>query len=444
MYRIAFGVLVALLALGSASAAVAQSLGSACTGSSVTSQLLDGGLLRCNGSTYAGANIYANSITGGTPTDGFGHAILTNSGGTNTGYVSFYTPNNAVRVGYVGYGNTTYGIGMYTDNSYPISFFVSGTQAMTIKPGAGTTGYVGIGTTNPIFPLVISANSDNSHTLNVRGDPVTFSLPATLLGPILQGVNSAQNVQMPISIIGSPVLLNPTADHVGIGTTNPVYLLDVNGQAHANSMIISGTYATIDMRTAGVTNDARISMDGSGNFGIDQTTGAGNFYVLSNGGAKFSLALPSGNATFSGTVTANGVLLTSDRRLKTNIQQLSPDVFEKLALIQGVTFNWNDKTRDQAQQVGVIAQDVQKAYPQLVTADASGSLAVNYAGLTAPLIEAVKQLKAQNDKLTRELDVERQQAALDHDLLFKIRQHIALPPAQITSYTESAWQYGPH
>ena len=59
---------------------------------------------------------------------------------------------------------------------------------------------------------------------------------------------------------------------------------------------------------------------------------------------------------------------------------------------------------DHAEQMGVIAQDVQAVFPQLVRTDTDGQLSVNYSGVVAPLIEAVKDLKAENDALRARLD----------------------------------------
>ena len=50
-------------------------------------------------------------------------------------------------------------------------------------------------------------------------------------------------------------------------------------------------------------------------------------------------------------------------------------------------------------QIGVIAQEVETQYPELVLEDAEGMKSVNYSGLVAPLIEAVKALNEKCMKL---------------------------------------------
>lgn len=54
--------------------------------------------------------------------------------------------------------------------------------------------------------------------------------------------------------------------------------------------------------------------------------------------------------------------------------------------------------------MGVIAQEVQKVFPEAVLQDASGILYVNYYSLIAPIIEALKELKHQNDVLRFEIE----------------------------------------
>jgi hypothetical protein len=54
--------------------------------------------------------------------------------------------------------------------------------------------------------------------------------------------------------------------------------------------------------------------------------------------------------------------------------------------------------------IGVIAQELEQEYPELVATDDLGMKSVTYANLTAVLIEAVKGLKAENDALKLRLE----------------------------------------
>jgi len=78
---------------------------------------------------------------------------------------------------------------------------------------------------------------------------------------------------------------------------------------------------------------------------------------------------------------------------------------EKIAQLRGVTWEWRDDAPDDAKQqpgMGVIAQEVEKVFPELVTTDEQGRKKVEYEGLIAPLIEAVKEL----DERVRSLETE--------------------------------------
>ena len=96
----------------------------------------------------------------------------------------------------------------------------------------------------------------------------------------------------------------------------------------------------------------------------------------------------------SGSIRASGtVVQSSDERLKSNIEVVD-NALEKINKVEGVYFNWNEGISDR--QVGVIAQQVQKVLPEVVSEDEKGYLNVSYASIVPVLIEAVKE---QNIKL---------------------------------------------
>jgi hypothetical protein len=73
-------------------------------------------------------------------------------------------------------------------------------------------------------------------------------------------------------------------------------------------------------------------------------------------------------------------------------------VLARVRELRGVTWDWKDTgTRG----MGVIAQDVQKVFPDAVTADDAGYLRVDYHGLVGALVEAVKELADRVEELER-------------------------------------------
>lgn len=130
----------------------------------------------------------------------------------------------------------------------------------------------------------------------------------------------------------------------------------------------------------------RMTIAGNGNVMIGTTTDAG--YKLDvNGSIRWTTVTP------------------SDRNLKKNIQTLL-GALGKIEELRGVTYEWKDSSKWSGSQVGVIAQEVEQIFPELVNTDKQGVRAVNYSALIAPLIEAVKELKSQKDSEIQELKKE--------------------------------------
>jgi hypothetical protein len=118
---------------------------------------------------------------------------------------------------------------------------------------------------------------------------------------------------------------------------------------------------------------------------------------------------------FDGTTTIAGDLnLNSDARLKANIISLG-STLAKLLQIDGKTYTMK-KDENKKQKIGVLAQDIEKVFPELVS-ESNGVMSVNYQGLVPVLINALKEQQAEIDRLkTQEerLDrLERLVAAMD-------------------------------
>lgn len=112
-----------------------------------------------------------------------------------------------------------------------------------------------------------------------------------------------------------------------------------------------------------------------------------------------------GNITVSGDVTA---FSTSDNLFKENIQDI-PNALEIVNAIGGKTFDWSDAYITEKGGVdgyfvnktdfGVIAQDVQAAFPLAVRTRPDGKLVVDYVKLCALAFAAIKELKAEVEQI---------------------------------------------
>ena len=105
-----------------------------------------------------------------------------------------------------------------------------------------------------------------------------------------------------------------------------------------------------------------------------------------------------GDAYLSGSLTQ-----ASDARLKKNITTLSGSL-DKINQLRGVTYNWIDQKKDSTQQIGFIAQEVEKVFPQLVKTDEKGMKSVAYANMVPVLLEAIKDQQQQIDELKKAIE----------------------------------------
>lgn len=105
-----------------------------------------------------------------------------------------------------------------------------------------------------------------------------------------------------------------------------------------------------------------------------------------------------------GVITNHASFNLSDVREKHNIKTLTGSL-ENIKKLRGVEFEWN---KNNAPEIGTIAQEVQSIYPKLTrvyqTIEGEERLAVNYDGLVGVLIEAVKELSGKVDQLSQELE----------------------------------------
>lgn len=92
----------------------------------------------------------------------------------------------------------------------------------------------------------------------------------------------------------------------------------------------------------------------------------------------------------------------SDVRLKKNIQTIQNSL-DKVCNLRGVTYNRNDTLDDNQQHIGLIAQEVQKVIPEVVNVGKdNGYLSVSYGNIVSVLIESIKELNTNIEKLEQE------------------------------------------
>ncbi|MFA5583694.1 MAG: tail fiber domain-containing protein, partial [Bacteriovoracaceae bacterium] len=318
-----------------------------------------------------------------------------------------------------------------------------GNSVMTIT----STGKVGIGTTAPSSKLVVSVGnvdgaeikstnspyvrlSSSSASTNSRNWALATNYSDDGLFEILSSstnVTDATNSVLAITKDGS----------VGIGTNAPERALHIVGNGDVRDDIIlesvnnanvnSGLLGFLRARGTPEVKESPLEGDVLGEFGFrgwrgtsyfqaaaiqakvtsDFSTSAGaeirfstthggayseKMKISSNGNVGIGTATPTERLHVVGNILATGSINPSDIRLKKNFTPVESSL-EKINTLSSVTYDWKDTEKyGEKRQMGVIAQEVEKVFPEAVTKTNDGFLAVSYTSLISPLIAAVKEL----------------------------------------------------
>jgi len=300
------------------------------------------------------------------------------------------------------------------------------------------SGNVGIGTTSPAAKVDVKTGTYHLGVYDNGGIP-------TIAG-FNDGWSAWSNIQI------------APAANVGIGTASPTQKLDVAGNITApfyydrdntgyyvdpnGTSSMNVVYATImydnnnggyyiDPNGVSILNDIRPSIiydrdnttyfadpNGTSRFNVvyfSADSGAHQNYLSNNwDGSTNWLTLNGGNLQINGTGatcwaghTTTGMGCASDERLKKDIRPIT-QALDKIQQLNGVTFHWRDPKKEKEEHIGLIAQNVEKVFPQLVDThnldkDHKDVRSVDYSGLVSPIIQAVKELKTLFDGLAADL-----------------------------------------
>ena len=373
--------------------------------------------LSVNGSNNAEAARFGNNGGGNGDTQGKTYIGLSQWGAG----VSYNTLNPAIRIGAEEDGLATYNASLVFQTRSTDSDTVPVTR-MTIRPD----GNVGIGTSNPAYPLdlkgvaridnnfaspaIVMTNSDKTYYPNVADDWEIYP----------SGISSGSSASY-LSIStrnrtthAPSVLFNVTSNgYVGIGTINPGAMLHVKGGpilASDNDNYASGSWSS-------TWNRAFLSQVG---YIWSTANSTSNLYLHQvNPGYPF-VYFGYGNSSV-GSISTNGSTVsyntTSDYRLKEHVQPVA-GALARVALLKPSRFDFiadpSHTTVD-----GFIAHEVQQVAPYAVTGkkdavDAKGRPVyqqMDYGRLT-PLLTAaiqeqqaeIRKLRADNDNLRVRLD----------------------------------------
>jgi Chaperone of endosialidase len=299
---------------------------------------------------------------------------------------------------------------------------INTSQPLTTLDVRGT-GYfsdkLGLGISNPQFPLSFSptlgdkislwGNSGPNYGLGIQSYLLQVYTDASA-SDIGFGYGSSASFTENMRIKGNGKVgigtANPGAKfHVASGSSGyaggyfPGMILEGNGAAYFNFLAPNNSESGILFGKASDIVSGGIIYNNSGN--------PNSLQLRTNGNITRMIIYNNGNAWLQG-----ALIQASDARLKKDITLLR-NPLQKIIQLNGYTYHWKNETADNNLQTGVLAQEVQKLFPELVTENKDGLLAVNYSGLIPVLIESIKEQQKQIDKLNKiQLQMQEQLAKL--------------------------------
>jgi hypothetical protein len=231
--------------------------------------------------------------------------------------------------------------------------------------------------------------------------------------------NIAGDINAPVGTAGSATAIGHGTFASGRSSFSANKYTSATNQASA-SLGLGTTADNFGMLAVGVNNAA-----GIGDTSIDPNDYGGYYYadgeytgtnpgvafVVGNGDVNSSTGRAGDNPSnafivnYDGSATLSGELtVESDTRLKTNITTLG-NTLSKLLLIDGKSYTM--KSNEAIEKIGLLAQEVQKAFPELVkqAGDAEGTLSINYQGMIPVLINAIKQQQIKLQRLRDKLKI---------------------------------------
>ena len=295
--------------------------------------------------------------------------------------------------------------------SFTGSFFGDGSGLTNVTATLDTGSFI---TTASINSNTLTFTKGNADTFNITVDTGSGVSSYTQLTDIPQGIVSS-SIQLAGDISGSFKLtsasLASSITDILVGNVLVSSASYAISASHETTFELSSSdadvadsvpYSGITGVPANIVSSSVLSSPSQGNATLTtngvagttvdlglQTSDHVQFHCIGVGTAP-SIVL--GEIRAAGDITA---FYSSDERLKTNITPID-NALDKLEQIKGYTFDWLPKEgvhSHEGNDIGVIAQEVEKIIPNVVTTRDSGYKAVQYEKLVPLLIQAVNELQ---------------------------------------------------
>lgn len=319
-------------------------------------------------------NSYAPTLTG------------TGASGTWSISVTGSASNNVLKSGDTMSGNLTFNnyglghVGVYDSTKY---------QAVFSMGAAYTPAADGSSLSN-LYGIAWSHTNAGGQTKSGLGHQALFVSAGTTRTAIGDGIWTAGHV----TLNNGNVYVNTNGNAFVV--SSGAYIRNSSGSYGSLEVVgTTGGYAGLFLGSA---STYAPMYDTSGNGGAYNTAGEWHYYwnnsdnCLGIGGSTTSSSY---KCYVSGALYASGdITAFSDRRAKTNFS-LIDSALEKVSKLAGYTYTWATGSQEGKRSTGLIAQDVEKVLPEAVHTGEDDKKGVNYNGVIALLVEAVKELKAE-------------------------------------------------
>jgi hypothetical protein len=329
----------------------------------------------------------------------------------------------------------------------PADTFYIGTTSVAHNRGSGALTLAGITLTTPT--IASFANSTHDHADAAGGGVIALGTATSgnyvekvTVGTGLGGavdseggtaamtLDAAQTVIT--SVVNSGLEIGKDADNrIKFGTDNQIIfevdtgdnvIFKTAGEIEATSLDISGG---VDI--AGAITSAEWTGDVIASAYLDADTAHLSTTQTFSGAKSFTLAVNIDATTAASSKTTGALIVdggvgvaldvhaggdvvayaSSDERLKDNLQVIQ-DPLDKVGQISGYEFDWNEESPEWAQErghdIGIVAQEIQKVLPEIVTERTNGYLGVDYKRIIPLLIESVKELKQEIENLKKKVN----------------------------------------
>jgi len=311
-----------------------------------------------------------------------------NSGGEVISYADIRVHGDIIAENYIVSSSTTYMTTSFSAGSTafgdtPADDTHQFTGSLNIS-GSSVTGYSG----QPPTAILANPATSSAYGLHVRGinrgirldryNSTNSSAHTNIYQNGADWTIFTQNINDPIG--------DPDADITkGIGVNR----IGGNYYPQNNSIDFSGYDKSFSR--LGVTH---LTHDSNG---IEITLPANKTFKVSGSLIQFT---PTEKVSVTGNLELDGALTeASTMRIKTNIETLESPL-DKISKLRGVSYNLK---KNNEPSIGMIAEEVEEVFPELVSKDDSGkAAAMSYGRMTAVLLEAIKELKEEVDELKQE------------------------------------------